>query len=185
MNVTEFQDLIKPVTDLISAGAVDSKLNEELNRLYPPGGDTFDAIEKACHQAVAAGWMCAEGEEGGPRWGRVIEPGQETGLAEGLFEAGLRLSFREGGEEFRPQGHAHTRKLKKLLQEEGVVPWMRDCVPLLYAGPQLVAVGDLWLAAAAVGLEEDLGVVDGVARRAERRPHLGEVMRGEHVAALP
>jgi len=79
-----------------------------------------------------------------------LEPGAETGLSEALLERGLRLSFRKGGEEFRPYGHTHTRKLKKLLQEEGVVPWMRDRVPLLYAGEEIVAVGDLWIAADAI-----------------------------------
>ena len=76
-----------------------------------------------------------------------FEPDAKQGLSNALFERGLRLSFRQGGEEFRPLGHTHTRKLKKLLQEEGVVPWMRDRLPLLYAGDELVAVGDLWLAA--------------------------------------
>ena len=80
-----------------------------------------------------------------------FEPGAEEGLSTALFEAGLRLDFRHGGEEIRPAGQEHTRTLKKLLQEQGVVPWMRDRVPLLYAGDRLVAVADLWLAADAVG----------------------------------
>ncbi len=79
-----------------------------------------------------------------------FEPDAEEGLAATLFESGLALAFRRGGEQFQPAGHRHTRKLKKLLQEEGVVPWMRDRVPLLYAGERLVAVGDLWLAAGAI-----------------------------------
>ena len=79
MEISEFQALLKPVTDLISSMTIDAKLNEELNRRFPPGGDVFDTIEKACHEAIADGWMCANGEEGGPRWGRVIEPGEETG----------------------------------------------------------------------------------------------------------
>ena len=79
MNVNEFQALLKPVIDLISESKIDAALAEELNRKYPPGGETFDAIEKACHEAIAAGWMCSNGEPGGPRWGRVIEPGPETG----------------------------------------------------------------------------------------------------------
>lgn len=77
-------------------------------------------------------------------------PGAPTGLAERLQRRGLAVRFRQGGEEIQPEGHTHTRKLKKLLQEEGVVPWMRDRLPLLYAGDELVAVADLWLAASAV-----------------------------------
>jgi tRNA(Ile)-lysidine synthase len=77
-------------------------------------------------------------------------PGAPMGLAESLRRRGLTVRFRQGGEEIQPEGQAHTRKLKKLLQEEGIVPWMRDRLPLLYAGDELVAVADLWLAASAV-----------------------------------
>jgi len=86
-----------------------------------------------------------------------FEPDAKQGLSRSLFERGLTLSFRQGGEEFQPLGQSHTRKLKKLLQEEGVVPWMRDRLPLLYAGDELVAVGDLWLAASAAS-EPGIGV---------------------------
>ncbi|UCD77686.1 MAG: DUF4863 family protein [Desulfobacterales bacterium] len=79
MNIDEFKALLKPVTDLVSNSQVDSALAAELNRRFPPGGETFDAIEKACHEAIADGWMCAQGTEGGPRYGRVIEPCPETG----------------------------------------------------------------------------------------------------------
>jgi hypothetical protein len=79
MQINEFKVLIKPVTDLVSEMAIDAKLAEELNRRFPPGGDVFDNIEKACHEAIDAGWMCANGEPGGPRWGRVIEPSEDTG----------------------------------------------------------------------------------------------------------
>jgi len=94
-----------------------------------------------------------------------FEAGAERGLAPRLFEQGLRLDLREGGEEFRPDGQSHTRKLKKLLQEEGIVPWMRDRVPLLFAGSDLVAVGDLWIAA-------DAASAPGVAVRWCDRPAL-------------
>jgi tRNA(Ile)-lysidine synthase len=35
------------------------------------------------------------------------------------------------------------------LQDEGVVPWMRDRLPLVFAGDELVAVADLWVASGA------------------------------------
>jgi tRNA(Ile)-lysidine synthase len=92
-------------------------------------------------------------------------PDSPRGLSAELFEHDVRLSFRQGGEEFQPEGQSHTRKLKKLLQQEGVVPWMRDRLPLVYANGELVAVGDLWLAAAAVS-------EPGVALRWKGRPAL-------------
>ena len=37
MKISEFQALLKPVTDLVSSAAVDSALAEELDRRFPPG----------------------------------------------------------------------------------------------------------------------------------------------------
>jgi len=69
-------------------------------------------------------------------------------------EQGLRLKadtevqvrFRSGGERIRPAGGANSRSLKNLFQEQGVPPWMRDRIPMLYCRNELIAVGDLWLA---------------------------------------
>lgn len=76
-----------------------------------------------------------------------LEAGVEGGIGREAVEVGLSLRFRQGGEKFCPVGRKRTRKLKKLLQEDGVVPWMRQRIPLLYSGDNLVAVGDLWIAA--------------------------------------
>lgn len=78
-----------------------------------------------------------------------LEPGAGTGLAENIIAAGLEVCFRQGGEEIKIAKQSHTKKLKKLLQEEGVVPWMRERLPLLYSDGELVAVADLWIASAA------------------------------------
>jgi hypothetical protein len=101
MKISEFQTLLKPVTDLIADGAIDAALAKELNRRFPPGGETFDAIEGACHAAIADGWMCANGNEGGPRWGRVIEPGPETG---GLSVDVVDLTDLVGSQHSHPGG---------------------------------------------------------------------------------
>jgi hypothetical protein len=77
MNVENFQQLLKPVTDYVSSQAVDSALAENLNRRFPQDGETFTAIEAACHEAISEGWMCAQGGEG-RRFGRVIEASEET-----------------------------------------------------------------------------------------------------------
>ena len=76
-----------------------------------------------------------------------LEAGVDGGIDRGAVKGGLSLRYRQGGEEFCPAGRKRTHKLKKLLQEDGVVPWMRQCIPLLYSGDCLVAVGDLWVAA--------------------------------------
>ncbi|MBN1239047.1 MAG: tRNA lysidine(34) synthetase TilS [Gammaproteobacteria bacterium] len=56
---------------------------------------------------------------------------------------GLEVRFRIGGERFRPAGDAHSRTLKAWFQQQGIVPWMRERIPLLYRAGRLVAVADL------------------------------------------
>ena len=86
----------------------------------------------------------------GPGMGVLrLQPGARQGLSGPVLERGLHVQTRRGGEEIKPAGQLHTKKLKKLLQEAGVVPWMRDRLPLVYAGERLVAVADLWIAAEA------------------------------------
>jgi tRNA(Ile)-lysidine synthase len=68
-----------------------------------------------------------------------------TGIARARLPAQLRVRFRDGGERIRLPGDKHHRALKKLLQESAVLPWWRECLPLIYAGEKLVAVADLWI----------------------------------------
>lgn len=79
--------------------------------------------------------------------GRIsLHRSRSGGLDPARLGPELRLRYRQGGERLRPAGSSGHRELKKLLQEAGIVPWMRAHVPLLYAGGQLVAVADLWVA---------------------------------------
>ena len=71
------------------------------------------------------------------------------GLPRNWAKQGFAVRFREGGERIRPMGRRHSRPLKKWLQEAGVPPWLRARIPLLYREDDLVAVGDLWISAAA------------------------------------
>jgi tRNA(Ile)-lysidine synthase len=66
------------------------------------------------------------------------------GLDEGRLPRVLRVRQRQGGETLRPGASAKTQSVQHLCQSMGVLPWMRDALPLLYAGESLVAVGDLW-----------------------------------------
>lgn len=84
----------------------------------------------------------------GPGMGALRRvPGAARGLSDAIVERGLSIRMRKGGEEIKLLDQTHTKKLKKLLQEEGVVPWMRERLPLIYADEKLVAVADLWIAA--------------------------------------
>ena len=78
MNVDSFQHLLKPVTDFVSTQAVEAALADKLNLRFPQDGETFNAIEAACHEAISDGWMCVQGSAG-RRFGRVIEASEATG----------------------------------------------------------------------------------------------------------
>lgn len=70
--------------------------------------------------------------------------GMEGGLrqADGVTAS---IRFRAGGESLRPHPGRPRKRLKDLCQEAGIVPWMRERLPLVYVGGRLAAVGDLWV----------------------------------------
>jgi len=74
----------------------------------------------------------------------TLEPTKETGISPEVAQNGLIVRYRQGGERLRPTPNGPSQRLKTLLQSAGVLPWMRDRVPLLEASDQLVGVGDLW-----------------------------------------
>lgn len=83
----------------------------------------------------------------------VLLPGPGNGLSADIAESGLTLRLRRGGEKIRPAGDSATRTLKNLYREAAILPWMRDAIPLVFAGDELVAVADLWLAAGAASTD--------------------------------
>lgn len=91
------------------------------------------------------------GPEGRLALVEAADPRDAAVLPDAWAAAGLSVRFRRGGERFKPCGAEHHRALKKLLQEAGIVPWMRSRIPLLYRDEELVGVGDLWVCDAARG----------------------------------
>lgn len=59
-------------------------------------------------------------------------------------QASVEVRFRSGGERCRPLGR-RTQMLKKLFQQQGVPPWERGVLPLIYIDGKLAAVADLWV----------------------------------------
>jgi tRNA(Ile)-lysidine synthase len=51
---------------------------------------------------------------------------------------------RRGGETLKTGPRARTQSVQHLCQAMGVLPWLRDALPMIYAGDTLIAVGDLW-----------------------------------------
>ncbi|MFV8570937.1 tRNA lysidine(34) synthetase TilS [Marinobacter sp. SBS5] len=60
----------------------------------------------------------------------------------------IRVSTRQGGERVKIRAEGPSRPLKTWLQEQGVPPWERAALPLVYrhegGGSELIAIGDLW-----------------------------------------
>jgi tRNA(Ile)-lysidine synthase len=69
----------------------------------------------------------------------------EAGFPDEWARAGIDVRFRSGGERFRPANHRRSKTLKHWFQENGVVPWMRDRIPLLFRRDTLIGVADLWI----------------------------------------
>lgn len=77
-----------------------------------------------------------------------LVPARGEGLRADLGPpGGWQIKFRAGGEYCRPAGRDHGGPLKKWLQEYAVVPWMRQRLPLVYAGGTLAAVAGLFVCA--------------------------------------
>jgi len=70
---------------------------------------------------------------------------QQGGLDASRLPDTLVVRRRRGGETLRVRRRGRTQSLQHLCQSLGVLPWMRDALPLVYAGHDLIAVGDLWL----------------------------------------
>ncbi len=91
-----------------------------------------------------------------------IEVSANSAVGQGLAltrvrNASLHLRNRHGGESLRLPGRAHHHKLKKLFQEEGVPPWERSKLPLLYVDGKLAAVGDRWVSQEFVADKNEAG----------------------------
>ena len=70
----------------------------------------------------------------------------------------IRVEYRQGGERLRLPDRDGSHALKKLFQEAGIPPWLRNRWPLVFLGDRLAWAGADWYAAefAANGLTESV-----------------------------
>nr|WP_326541136.1 DUF4863 family protein [Pseudorhodoferax sp.] len=73
MTPTEFRAHLAALTAELAGRALDSTLDDWLNREHGAGSPTFDALAEACRTGVADGWLCNR-EGGGIRYGRIFKP---------------------------------------------------------------------------------------------------------------
>jgi tRNA(Ile)-lysidine synthase len=81
----------------------------------------------------------------GAHLGRLRWVAQLGGIDVRRLPKSLIVRGRTGGEALRPAARAKTQSMQHLCQSQGVLPWMRDALPLVFAGDALIAIADLWL----------------------------------------
>ncbi len=111
------------------------------NRLYRVSAQT-----QTEEPGELAHLQLAESKDLGQGLGQVSLLSADTGATLFVPPEGLQMRRRSGGERIQLVAGNGRRAVKDLLREAGVVPWMRNLIPLFYAGETLVAVGDLWVA---------------------------------------
>jgi tRNA(Ile)-lysidine synthase len=77
--------------------------------------------------------------------GRLCWIPAEGGLDIERLSGRLIVRRRAGGETLKPALHARTQSVQHLCQCHGVLPWLRDALPLVFADDALIAIGDLWV----------------------------------------
>ncbi|HTD73164.1 MAG TPA: tRNA lysidine(34) synthetase TilS [Steroidobacteraceae bacterium] len=142
-----------------------ARLEEALRQVFDAHADQNPAIvwgEKALRRyrqrmfvtdadapslSAAQQWAVAPGSslELSPRLGTLSWILHAGGLAAARLPAVVTVRRRGGGEALKPARLAKTQTVQHLCQTWGVLPWMRDALPLVFAGDALIAVGDLWM----------------------------------------
>jgi tRNA(Ile)-lysidine synthase len=92
-------------------------------------------------------WRTAPGAELalGPNLGVLRWVAQSGGIDARRLPETLTVRRRGGGETLKPGSRARTQSVQHLCQSQGVLPWLRDALPLVFADGALIAVADLWL----------------------------------------
>ena len=71
----------------------------------------------------------------------IAKPEIGIGLSkEKTKSAKISVQYRHGGEKIKPNNNAHSKTVKQLFQERGVLPWLRDRFPLVYVNDTLAAI---------------------------------------------
>jgi tRNA(Ile)-lysidine synthase len=89
--------------------------------------------------------QCGSSIDLGPRLGRLTWVSHRGGILASALPAAAIVRRRGGGETLKPAKSASTQSVQHLCQSQGVLPWLRDALPLVFAGNALIAVADLWM----------------------------------------
>jgi tRNA(Ile)-lysidine synthase len=120
----------------------DKALRRYRQRLFLTDADC-PRLQGSTPWAIALGSSIALGAN----LGHLTWRAQTGGIAAEALPPVVIVRSRDGGETLRPARSAKTQTVQHLCQAQGVLPWMRDALPLVFAGDELIAVADLWLEA--------------------------------------
>jgi tRNA(Ile)-lysidine synthase len=143
----------------------EARLTEALRQIFEAEADHLPAIEWGCcalrryrHRVflteihpprldATLQWRTAPGAELdlGPNLGVLRWVAQTGGIDARRLPETLTVRRRGGGETLKPGSRARTQSVQHLCQSQGVLPWLRDALPLMFADGALIAVADLWL----------------------------------------
>lgn len=151
VNMPNTLELEEALRQLFEAKA-DAQVRVQINGLLLRRFKAQVWLESAQHPAenFAATW------NGASDWSLAALGGClrfEKSMGEGIALRWLQdpshvcVRLRQGGEHFRPDARRPRRSLKKLFQEQGIAPWQRDRLPLLYSAGELIYVPGLGVAA--------------------------------------
>lgn len=119
-------------------GWSDVSVRRYRDRLYLSQMHPRSAVYESVWKAGADGPIVADGR----RLMAVEVDGD--GIRKSICDAlGVNVRRRSGGERCRTVGNGCSKTLKKLFQERGVPPWLRDGYPLLYVGDELAGIAGL------------------------------------------
>jgi tRNA(Ile)-lysidine synthase len=132
---------LNQIVDQLFNSRKDADLNIKLQHLYLR---KYQQRAYLCEDKTAEPFdMVWEGEAELtlPSGGKLLfKPVVGTGLALKQGVTKLRITNRDGGERFKPDGLRPTRTLKYLLQELNMPPWQRMYIPLIYWEDKLACV---------------------------------------------
>jgi tRNA(Ile)-lysidine synthase len=96
-------------------------------------------------EALEWGTALQDSVDLGRRLGILTWKPQIGGLSPEALPRTVLVRRRGGGETLKPARSANTHTVQHLCQSLGVLPWMRDALPLVFVDDTLIAVADLWM----------------------------------------
>lgn len=156
----QLDDMLQQLCGARQGAAVQLVFGDWQLRRYQGKAYAFPALPEPDAEFCAQ-W-CGEAALELPELGGTLyfEPVLGHGLSlEKLQQATVNVRLRRGAERIRIDDKRPTRTLKNLLQEQGVPPWQRDRLPLLFFDEALVAIPGIGVECVYQAGQEEAGVL--------------------------